>query len=671
MNVKPARSTPATMAFARQPAALQRRRARMTVLLATLLALVLIVAQGERAMAALPATDDGPPPATPQLIDQAFVDGEITAETRLLYLAYAVYRPELLPAEFQSNTPWFGTAVVAELNAAADAYLAGPDTPVAAAAADELSRLLRTNAAATVCDQKDLANTLASTHFYLNYGTIGGGPTAQDYSDSLETAFDVLVTQYGWAEPPLTVTNLGGYPVQVAALASGLYGYVTSSGGSYTGWIGDNPNTSATESAAVASCMVLNEDYSGFGGTPQQALDATTSHELAHAIQFGYGDPAPFEDNMWYESMAAYVEDEPFDDANDNYGYLYPPFTRCLGKPPSTGTLVYANWLFFRYAAEQNGGANTAGGGEELFEDFWAAVAQGARGLDAYNSALAVQGSALNTTFHSYAIASAFMQSCPDSTPYCYEEAAAYVAAEGALPATQGQINAVGDAFDGQLEDHFALNWIELPTSGAYHVTLENLGSGGSFRVSVVAQTPTGLTVESLPNPVGGSESQTLSDFTPPVGATRVLAVITNEATSSGAPRVCTAHRYRLSLAESATVPIGVGYFLAEGQDNMVDFIWQTATETQNAGFNLYGEIGEELVQLNDLLIQSTVIDSVEPTDYSYSAATSATSFYIEDVSLDGKTEQTGPFALGEAYGVYVLTAEELTPAMYMPLIIR
>jgi hypothetical protein len=76
-------------------------------------------------------------------------------------------------------------------------------------------------------------------------------------------------------------------------------------------------------------------------------------------------------------------------------------------------------------------------------------------------------------------------------------------------------------------------------------------------------------------------------------------------------------------------------------------------------------------VKLNDSLIQSTVIDSVEPTDYSYSAATSATSFYIEDVSLDGKTNQAGPFAMGEEYGVYTSTATELTPVMYMPLVIR
>ncbi len=117
------------------------------------------------------------------------------------------------------------------------------------------------------------------------------------------------------------------------------------------------------------------------------------------------------------------------------------------------------------------------------------------------------------------------------------------------------------------------------------------------------------------------------------------------------------------------TVPVTIGYFQSAASGDTVDFTWQTATETSNAGFNLYGATDDGLVKLNESLIQSTVIDSVEPTDYAYSAVTSATSFYIEDVSIDGKTDQAGPFALGEEYGVYISTAVELEPVMYLPLI--
>lgn len=54
--------------------------------------------------------------ATPQLIDQAYTSGQISAGERILYLAYAVYDYPSLPAAFQSNVRWDGTLVVRELN---------------------------------------------------------------------------------------------------------------------------------------------------------------------------------------------------------------------------------------------------------------------------------------------------------------------------------------------------------------------------------------------------------------------------------------------------------------------------------------------------------------------------------------------------------------------------
>ena len=44
--------------------------------------------------------------STPELIDQALADGQITADERLLYLAYAVYEYESLPAQFRSDVGW-------------------------------------------------------------------------------------------------------------------------------------------------------------------------------------------------------------------------------------------------------------------------------------------------------------------------------------------------------------------------------------------------------------------------------------------------------------------------------------------------------------------------------------------------------------------------------------
>ena len=98
---------------------------------------------------------------------------------------------------------------------------------------------------------------------------------------------------------------------------------------------------------------------------------------------------------------------------------------------------------------------------------------------------------------------------------------------------------------------------------------------------------------------------------------------------------------------------------------------WQTTTETANAGFNLYGEGPDGLIRLNETLIPSSVIDSVEPTDYAYSAVTTATVFYVEEVSLEGMTDQIGPFELGREYGVYVATGDEIAPKVWLPIMVR
>ena len=58
------------------------------------------------------------PLSTPELLDAAFDRGMITADQRLLYLAYAIYEPESLPEKFHSDAPWRGTLYVMELKRA-------------------------------------------------------------------------------------------------------------------------------------------------------------------------------------------------------------------------------------------------------------------------------------------------------------------------------------------------------------------------------------------------------------------------------------------------------------------------------------------------------------------------------------------------------------------------
>ena len=94
------------------------------------------------------------------------------------------------------------------------------------------------------------------------------------------------------------------------------------------------------------------------------------------------------------------------------------------------------------------------------------------------------------------------------------------------------------------------------------------------------------------------------------------------------------------------TVPVTLGWFLAarSGDGAAVDFRWQTATESGTAGFNLLaaGADGAR-TRLNPALIQSPAIDSVEPLDYGYQAATDSTSFFLEELSIDGKSANSVP----------------------------
>jgi hypothetical protein len=83
--------------------------------------------------------------STPELIDAALQRGEISAEERILYLAYAIYEYESLPEAYRSNVPWRGTLVVEEINRAtrsAESLCAFPSS-----IQEELHRLIPNSAA--------------------------------------------------------------------------------------------------------------------------------------------------------------------------------------------------------------------------------------------------------------------------------------------------------------------------------------------------------------------------------------------------------------------------------------------------------------------------------------------------------------------------------------------
>ncbi len=184
---------------------------------------------------------------------------------------------------------------------------------------------------------------------------------------------------------------------------------------------------------------------------------------------------------------------------------------------------------------------------------------------------------------------------------------------------------------------------------------------------------------------LGGNVGSSFGPLAPGASETRFLQStiagnLTNTATATGNPTYADGTDLPceddVSASDTAEVEEGalavtLGYFLAEQDGDKVKFIWQTATETGTAGFNLLAESAGGLVQLNDELIPSKVIDSVEVTDYSYEATTAATVFYIEELEVSGKTDRIGPFVLGIPSGVHTGVSTQSTPAIWLPMIIQ
>ncbi len=483
--------------------------------------------------------------ATPQLIQAAQAQGKLDQNTAYLYLAYALDDYEKLPVEYRSDVAWEGTLPLLRLQEAVKTMPPG-ETRAA------IEALLTGSCSSSSGAMSNITNT---THFHVEYNTIGGGLTISNYTDSLETTWNTEITSFGWAAPPVLTSNPppgNRYHVRIDNLGGGLYGYVSSSG-THAGYVGNNPNTTWNDIDAYASCMVLNNNYTGFPGTPQKALDATAAHEFNHSIQFGYGalSGSNSPDDSFVEGGATWMEDEVFDDSNDNHNYLWPVFSMCMGEYTDS---PYSYWITLRGLTERYG-TSDPGGGEQIMQDFWELTSQSSTSnmFTAINTALVNKGTNLADAYHYYAVAVKFNRACGGGYvyPYCLEEGPAYVSAAGATT-VHGAIAAVGGSYNGSVADNYALNWISLPASGGpYDVTLQNTSSGGQLRGSVACDTGSALNVYPLPAVVGAGSSSTLLNFDPS-GCSSVAAVVTNQSQTAVNPSSCTARSYTLSTAESA-----------------------------------------------------------------------------------------------------------------------
>ena len=489
---------------------------------------------------------------TPQKIEAARLAGKISPDEAALYLAYALRDYQKLPAEYSSDAPWDGTLPLLQLRQTLKTTQLQSQTVSVVEAL--LSNTCDANAAA-------LPNATSSSHYYLEYATIGGGLSLTDYITSLETSWTTEVGSFGWAAPPVKTSSPppgNKYHVRIEPLGSNLYGFV-SSVGTFAGLIGDNPNTSWNDVDAYASCMVLNSDYSGFPGTPQTAMDATTAHEFNHSIQYGIGalsgSNAP--DANFIEGGATWMEDEVFDSANDNYNYLWPQFNVCMGQYALS---PYPYWITFRGMLERYG-TGVSGGSEDVMQAFWELTSRNAASnLEAMNQALTTKANSLASAYHAYAIAVRFNKPCGSGVgyPYCLEEGSNYpsLPAYAGSSVNHGNISSVNSSYTGSIQDNYTLNWIGLPNSGnSYNVTLTNQSSGGQLRGSVVCDTGSTLKIQPLPEIISSGVSTTTLYNYDPTGCNSVVLVLTNQAQTAANPGACTSRNYQV-ITEPGTKPV-------------------------------------------------------------------------------------------------------------------
>lgn len=80
------------------------------------------------------------------------------------------------------------------------------------------------------------------------------------------------------------------------------------------------------------------------------------------------------------------------------------------------------------------------------------------------------------------------------------------------------------------------------------------------------------------------------------------------------------------------------------------DFEWVTATESNNLGFNIYGVAGQSLIKLNDQIIPSKAVSTMDQSVYSkwlsVAPGVPVNRFYLEDVDIEGNAKKHGPFKL-------------------------
>jgi len=256
-------------------------------------------------------------------------------------------------------------------------------------------------------------------HFRIFYTLAGedaveivdqNGNAVPDYveqiAEALEYSWDYEISVLDWAKPPPD-NKVGGdsrYDVYLEDLDFEIAGYTRNSSSSHLG--GDNPNSARIESYALASYISVDNDFkevleTDYELTPFEMLRVTVSHELLHAIQFGYDGSEP---HGWlWEASATWIETIVYPEVRGSEFFL-----RAAFKAPDTCQLDYggweriedaghwySQWLLIRFLSDKYG--------VDLIRTIWEKAVYD-DGYEALDTALATEGTTFPDEFRSYLV---------------------------------------------------------------------------------------------------------------------------------------------------------------------------------------------------------------------------------------------------------------------------
>ena len=110
-------------------------------------------------------------------------------------------------------------------------------------------------------------------------------------------------------------------------------------------------------------------------------------------------------------------------------------------------------------------------------------------------------------------------------------------------------------------------------------------------------------------------------------------------------------------IIDANTLPVTLSQFESRQTASRLHVKWQTSSETFTVGFNIWGQVNDEWVQLNPSLILTRRLDSRVPRRYRRSVKIRDLDGPLQAVALtsvdfNGYEEGFGPFRIGEKYGV-------------------